>query len=156
MMSTPALGDPLNGHLSPGDEISMSFDTGDHVTDSDSHDAPDHTLDHPSPISSDDANHDSNMIQDDTHMSASEQSSEDNASDDGDFDMEESILSQNEDVMEDRASSTDSNRTSKRKVPVEEEDYIKANPELYGLRRSVRCEKKKKKLHPASVFLLAD
>lgn len=141
MMSTPTFGDPSNGHLSAGDEISMSFDTGDHATDSDSHDAPDHTLDPPSPTSSDDANHDSNMIQDDTHMSASEQSSEDNASDDGDFDMEESVLSQNEDVIEDRASSTDSARTSKRKAPVEEEDYIKANPELYGLRRSVRCEK---------------
>lgn len=119
----------------------MSFDTGDQVTDSDSHDVPDHTFDQPSPASSDDANHDSHIAQDDTHQSASEQSSDDNASDDGDFDMEESLPSQNEDAAEDHASSTDSNQTSKRKAPVEEDEFIKANPELYGLRRSVRCEK---------------
>ncbi|KAM5380488.1 hypothetical protein ACJA88_004817 [Fusarium oxysporum] len=77
-------------------------------------------------------------------MSASEQSSEDNASDDGDFDMEESLPSQNEDAMEDRDSSTDSNRASKRKAPVEEDEYIKANPELYGLRRSTRPREQRK------------
>ncbi|EMT65255.1 Chromodomain helicase hrp3 [Fusarium odoratissimum] len=144
MMSTPTLGGPSNGHLSPVDGISMSFDTGDHATDSDSHDAPDLTLDQPSPASSDEANNDSNIAHDNTHMSASEQSSEDNASDDGDFDMEESLPSQNEDAMEDRDSSTDSNRASKRKAPVEEDEYIKANPELYGLRRSTRPREQRK------------
>lgn len=141
MMSTPTFGGPSNGHLSPDNQISMSFDTGDNVTDSDSPDVHDHTLDQPSPSPSDDANETSNMAQDDTHMSESEPSSEDNASEDGDFDMEESLPSQNDDAVEDRASSTDSNRASKRKVPIEEDEYIKANPELYGLRRSVRSEK---------------
>ncbi|KAH7252167.1 P-loop containing nucleoside triphosphate hydrolase protein [Fusarium tricinctum] len=144
MMSTPTLGGPSNGHLSPSDGISMSFDTGDQVTDSDSHDVPDHTFDQPSPASSDDANHDSHIAQDDTHQSASEQSSDDNASDDGDFDMEGSLPSQNEDAAEDRASSTDSNQTSKRKAPVEEDEFIKANPELYGLRRSTRPREQRK------------
>ncbi|KAF4966934.1 hypothetical protein FZEAL_10594, partial [Fusarium zealandicum] len=144
MMSTPTIGGPSNGHLSPGDEISMSFDTGDHAGDSDSPDPHDHTLDQPSPSPSDDANDTSNMVQDDTHMSPSEQSSDDNASDDADFDMEESVPSQNDDAVEERASSTDSNRTSKRKAPVEEEEYIKANPELYGLRRSTRPREQRK------------
>lgn len=70
----------------------------------------------------------------------SEQPSEDddNASDDGDFDMEDSPavalshVSHNE-----RSSSHDSRRPQKRKLGVEEDEHIKANPELYGLRRSV-------------------
>lgn len=74
-------------------------------------------------------------------MSESDNASEDNASDDGDFDMEESIPSQHDDAEEERASSIDSNRVPKRKAAVAEDEYIKANPELYGLRRSVRLEK---------------
>ncbi|KAM5351698.1 hypothetical protein ACJ41O_004421 [Fusarium nematophilum] len=125
----------------------MSFDTGDHMGDTDSTDAHNHTLDQPSPSPSDDANDAndaSNMVHDDTHMSESEQSSEDNASDDADFDMEESLPSQNDDAVEDRASSTDSNKASKRKAPIEEDEYIKANPELYGLRRSTRPREQRK------------
>ncbi|KAJ4197773.1 ATP-dependent DNA helicase Hrp3 [Fusarium falciforme] len=144
MMSTPTFGGPSNGHLSPDNQISMSFDTGDNATDSDSPDVHDHTLNQPSPSPSDDANETSNIAQDDTHMSESEPSSEDNASEDGDFDMEESLPSQNDDAVEDRASSTDSNRASKRKVPIEEDEYIKANPELYGLRRSTRPREQRK------------
>jgi chromodomain-helicase-DNA-binding protein 1 len=70
-------------------------------------------------------------------MSESEQSTPDNADEDGDFDMQESLPSQHDETAEDHASSTDSNRASKRKAPMGEDDYIKANPELYGLRRSV-------------------
>lgn len=71
-------------------------------------------------------------------MQDSDGSDEDNASDDGDFDMQPSPASHHEEAADDRASSSDSNRGSKRKAPVDDEDYIKANPELYGLRRSVR------------------
>lgn len=140
MMSTPTLGGPSNGHLSPKLEISMSFDNGDQSDDNDFPETHEAVPDQPSPSSSDDANEIPNIVNDDTHMSESEQSSEGNASDDADFDMEESLPSQNDDPVDERASSTDSNRASKRKAPVAEDEYIKANPELYGLRRSVRDE----------------
>lgn len=141
MMSTPTLGGPSNGHLSPDDVIDSTFDTGGHLDDNDSPEADEHPLNHTSPSPSNDANDTSNIVNDDVRMSESEQSSEDNASDDADFDMDESVPSQIEDVVEERASSTDSNRASKRKAPVAEDEYMKANPELYGLRRSVRHEK---------------
>lgn len=63
-----------------------------------------------------------------------------NASDDAEFDMQESLPSQHEDVIEDvqeRPSSSDSNRAPKRKAAVVEDDFMRADPELYGLRRSV-------------------
>lgn len=141
MMSTPTLGGPSNGHLSPDDGIDSTFDAGGHLDDNDSPEADEHPLNHTSPSPSNDANDTSNIVNDDVRMSESEQSSEDNASDDADFDMDESVPSQIDDVVEERASSTDSNRASKRKAPVGEDEYMKANPELYGLRRSVRHEK---------------
>jgi chromodomain-helicase-DNA-binding protein 1 len=81
-------------------------------------------------------------------MSESDASADDNASDDGDFDMQQSSPSQHEDQEElealddgiptiTRASSSDSSRPAKRKAKIEEDEYIMANPELYGLRRSV-------------------
>lgn len=86
-----------------------------------------------------------NHIHDD-RMSESAHSSDEDASHDPDFEMQESPASEPEnhddnndedDLMPTRASSTDSNRAGKRKAPAEEDDYIRANPELYGLRRSV-------------------
>lgn len=140
-MSTPTIGGHSNGHLSPDDEIDSNFDASGRVDDNDSPEPDNHLLDRSSPSPSDDANDASNIANDDVQMSESEQSSEDNASDDADFDMEESAPSQNGDAVEERASSSDSTRASKRKAPVGEDEYIKANPELYGLRRSVRLEK---------------
>jgi chromodomain-helicase-DNA-binding protein 1 len=65
-----------------------------------------------------------------------------NASDDGDFDMDDDALnaqSDGGDVAADaRSSSGDSQQSLKRKASQDEDRYIKANPELYGLRRSVR------------------
>ena len=61
-----------------------------------------------------------------------------NASDDADFDMEDSPAPSQSDAPQDqRSTSNDSRRTVKRKAAVEEDDYIRENPELYGLRRSV-------------------
>lgn len=82
-------------------------------------------------------------------MSESEASPDDNASDDADFDMQQSSPSHHDDhddleVLDEgiptptRASSSESSRPAKRKANVEEDEFIKANPELYGLRRSVR------------------
>ncbi|KAI1632771.1 P-loop containing nucleoside triphosphate hydrolase protein [Biscogniauxia mediterranea] len=70
---------------------------------------------------------------------------EGNASDDADFDMEESPApSQSDAPQDDRSTSNDSRRAPKRKVGAEEEDYIRENPELYGLRRSSRPTKQPK------------
>ncbi len=61
-----------------------------------------------------------------------------NASDDADFDMEESPApSQSDGLQDQRSTSNDSRRIPKRKAVAEEDDYIRENPELYGLRRSV-------------------
>lgn len=61
-----------------------------------------------------------------------------NASDDADFDIEDSPAVENSHVSNaDRASSHDSRRPPKRKQAIEDDEFIKANPELYGLRRSV-------------------
>lgn len=68
------------------------------------------------------------------------ESSEDQAqaSDDADYDMEESLAaSQSDEHRDDRSTSRESRRALKRKAVVEEDDYIRENPELYGLRRSV-------------------
>lgn len=73
----------------------------------------------------------------------SSDSENDNVSDDADFDMEESPApSQSDAAQDDRSTSNDSRRAAaKRKVTNDEEDFINANPELYGLRRSVWREK---------------
>ena len=60
-----------------------------------------------------------------------------NASDDADFDMEDSPAPVVTTVSrDDRSTSIESRRPQKRKLGVENK-HILANPELYGLRRSV-------------------
>jgi chromodomain-helicase-DNA-binding protein 1 len=44
-------------------------------------------------------------------------------------------------MRHDRLSSEDSLRPSKRKADVDDDEYMKQNPELYGLRRSVRANR---------------
>lgn len=56
-------------------------------------------------------------------------------SEDADFDMEESPAPVVE--REDRSTSAESRRPAKRKLAAEDDPHILANPELYGLRRSV-------------------
>ncbi|KAI0408930.1 P-loop containing nucleoside triphosphate hydrolase protein [Xylaria palmicola] len=64
------------------------------------------------------------------------------ASDDADYDMEESAAaSQSDDHRDDRSTSRESRRPPKRKAASEEEEYMRENPELYGLRRSSRPTK---------------
>jgi chromodomain-helicase-DNA-binding protein 1 len=116
-------------------------------------DAPNSPSEHPSPSEPEASNDEAtNHVVVDHRMSESEESSVADASEDGDFDMQATSPSQHgndeeedreedreeeeDDVTAGRASSTDSARAPKRKAPVEDE-YMKANPELYGLRRSV-------------------
>lgn len=63
---------------------------------------------------------------------------QDDASDDGDFDQEEDVAHDSNHAIKERSSSQESRRPPKRKLGVEEDEHILANPELYGLRRSVR------------------
>ncbi|KAI1840610.1 hypothetical protein JX266_013214 [Neoarthrinium moseri] len=87
-----------------------------------------------------------NVEMEDQEAIESSESDNDNASEDADFDMEESPApSQSDGARDERSTSNDSQRATKRKVAVvEEDDFIKANPELYGLRRSSRPTKQPK------------
>lgn len=84
--------------------------------------------------SDDDAIHD---------MATSELDDEEDApgEDDADFDDDAPLHDDAEGMRHDRSSSEDSVRPAKRKAEdVDDEEYMKQNPELYGLRRSVRAE----------------
>ena len=142
-MSAPAAGVPMNGHLSPDDAMDSTLVSRGGRDDSDAR------MSHSPRLA---ANGSSRQVQLDEHdvLSDSDASADDNASDDGDFDMQQSSPSRHEDhddleIIDDtvpsptRASSTESSRPVKRKANVEEDEFIKANPELYGLRRSVRA-----------------
>ncbi|PTB46818.1 uncharacterized protein TrAFT101_003740 [Trichoderma asperellum] len=158
-MSSPSEGDPSNGNLSPDDSMTFSAAADQQENESDISeglDAPNSPLEHPSPSEPEASNDEAmNHADVDHHMSESEESSVADASEDGDFDMQATSPSQHgnddEDDHEDeeddatagRASSSDSARAPKRKAPVEDE-YIKANPELYGLRRSSRPREQRK------------
>ena len=74
------------------------------------------------------------------HTEASDSSAAEvqDESDDADFDVEDSPAPvATSGRRAERSTSTESQRPAKRKLG-KEEDHIRANPELYGLRRSVR------------------
>ncbi|KIW67849.1 hypothetical protein PV04_07071 [Phialophora macrospora] len=67
-------------------------------------------------------------------------SPEPDAEGDADFEMDVTMHTADAKVEEDHSSSDDSIRPAKRKQhPVHEDDYIRNNPEMYGLRRSGRA-----------------
>ncbi|KAG7119194.1 hypothetical protein HYQ45_015224 [Verticillium longisporum] len=113
---------------------------------SETSDQQDDAVDAPSP--SPDAE-DSTMYMNGGHdfAESSPSADENNASDDADFDMEDDLPNvQSDGAVDALSSSNDSQRPSKRKagVEVQEDLYIKANPELYGLRRSTRPREQRK------------
>ena len=57
-------------------------------------------------------------------------------SEDADYEVEDATMDMN-DIHDAQSSSQDSCRSLKRKSTTQEEDYIKNDPELYGIRRSV-------------------
>lgn len=74
----------------------------------------------------------------DSDASESSDAEAQDQSDDADFDMEDnSPAPLTNGGREQSSTSSESRRPAKRKLPVEDE-HILANPELYGLRRSVR------------------
>lgn len=140
-MSTPTAGALSDGNLSPDDTMTSAAAAQRYESDDELSDGRASPVDRRSSVDAESLHEEiTNDVEEDQNISESEESSPGNASEDADFDMEESQQSQheNDDIVVDRASSSDSNRASKRKAPGEEDEYIKANPELYGLRRSVQ------------------
>lgn len=68
---------------------------------------------------------------------------------DADFDEETAPPQSANGMRHDIASSDGSPRPSKRKLVVDDEEYMKQNPELYGLRRSVCLTRSCQKNHAA-------
>lgn len=142
MMSTSLEDGPLNGHLSPDLEFDQDVPAERGQTESDLSDSHREHVNEPSPTPPDSPNIVPNHVEGEVDLSDSDEPTPDNASDDAEFDMEESPPSQHEDAAETRSSSSDSNQAPKRKAAVVEDDFMRANPELYGLRRSVSAQYK--------------
>jgi chromodomain-helicase-DNA-binding protein 1 len=87
---------------------------------------------HNGPPSDDDAIHD---------MATSELEEDEDApgEEDGDFDAESPAAERANGMVHDGSSSEGESRRGKRKAEVDDEELMKLNPELYGLRRSVSC-----------------
>lgn len=133
-----------NGHGSPLEDSSISPAADGAQSDSDLSEVNETVViarprDSPSAF---DHDHDSDDAKPDSepHKAAESSADENNeVSDDADFDMEDSPVASHSDAAQDEISeSNDSHRAAKRKVGAGENEYIAANPELYGLRRSVR------------------
>ncbi|EHY56160.1 Chromodomain helicase hrp3 [Exophiala dermatitidis] len=75
------------------------------------------------------------------HEESSSQSDEPEPEGDGDYEMDMSIQADGAKSDQHNSSSDESVRPAKRKAqqPLDEEDYIRKNPEIYGLRRSGRA-----------------
>jgi chromodomain-helicase-DNA-binding protein 1 len=122
-----------NGHGSPLQNSILTNDDAPYDSESDLSEVANPIVDEPSPATS--ANHQSEFGN--TEASESSAAEAQDESDDADFDMEESPApAVTNSGREERSTSTESRRPAKRKLGTEE-DYIQANPELYGLRRSV-------------------
>ena len=135
LSSTPL---PLlnNGHLSPLANSTLTNDDAPYDSESDLSDVANPIVDEPSPAPS--RNQQSEFGAQDTDASESSAAEVQDESDDADFDMEESPAPiAPERVRQERSTSVESRRPAKRKLDLEDE-HILANPELYGLRRSVR------------------
>jgi chromodomain-helicase-DNA-binding protein 1 len=93
-------------------------------------------IDEPSPATP--SNHQSEFGRQDTEASESDDVEVQDESDDADFDMDDSPAPAATNRRHERSTSSESHRPPKRKLGVEDDEHILANPELYGLRRSVR------------------
>lgn len=140
-MSSTLATSSVNGHLSRDDAMASTVIVEVGRSDTDLPDAHDSPMTHSTPSDSElPARETPDLAERDQASLDSDNSSIANASEDADFDMQESVASQQDDDGERECeTSPDSSRASKRKAAVSEDEFIKANPELYGLRRSVCC-----------------
>jgi chromodomain-helicase-DNA-binding protein 1 len=124
----------LNGHVSPFESSTLTNDDAPYDSESDLSEVANPIVDEPSPAPS--RNHQPEFGAQDTDASESSAAEVQDESEDADFDMEDSPAPTAPDRgRQDRSTSTES-RPAKRKLDLEDE-HIQANPELYGLRRSV-------------------
>ncbi|KAM0279487.1 hypothetical protein ACHAQH_004547 [Verticillium albo-atrum] len=147
-MSSPLQNGSSDGHRSPRMSSASLHIASPRRSHSETSDHQDDAVDAPSPSPSPDAE-DSTTYMNGGHdfAESSPSADENNASDDADFDMDDDLPNaQSDGAVDALSSSNDSQRSSKRKagVEVQEDLYIKANPELYGLRRSTRPREQRK------------
>jgi len=124
-----------NGLSSPIPESAITNEDAPYDSESDLSEVAIPIVDEPSPAPSNPQSEFGEQAQVHTESSGAEAQ---DASDDADFDMEDSpapVASGGR--RDDRSTSTESRRPPKRKLGVEDDEHILANPELYGLRRSV-------------------
>jgi hypothetical protein len=125
----------LNGHVSPLASSTLTNDDAPYDSESDLSEVAKSIVDEPSPAPS--RNRQSEFGAQDTDASESSAAEVQDESDDADFDMEDSPPHTAPDrARQERSTSVESRRPAKRKLGLEDE-HILANPELYGLRRSV-------------------
>jgi chromodomain-helicase-DNA-binding protein 1 len=127
-----------NGYTSPLANPTPTNDDAPHDSESDLSEVAIPAIDDPSPATS--TNHQSVFGAQDTEDSESSSAEAQHDSDDADFDIEESPAPVANGGHHDRSTSIESRRPAKRKLGVKEDEHILANPELYGLRRSVRYQ----------------
>jgi chromodomain-helicase-DNA-binding protein 1 len=140
MSSPPSDASPVNGHSSPlvdGEHTVVANGT---KSDSELSDVQVPDADAPSPESP--VAEEVTFVNPELTVEEPSESSDGDASADADFDMDDSPQSpQSEQDEDDEPSPSNASRQpQKRKAPnAAEEDYMRENPELYGLRRSVRA-----------------
>ncbi|KAF6814589.1 chromodomain helicase [Colletotrichum sojae] len=146
-MSSPLEPGLANGYRSPQGGSPSPIIAAGHQSDSDLSDVRDNAAGLASSSPSPDPNDSTGYMNGAPEFAESESSGDDNnASDDGDFDMDDGVASiaQSDGAGDAHSSSDDSQRPSKRKAATGEDEYIKANPQLYGLRRSSRPTQQRK------------
>ncbi|KAI1432594.1 SNF2 family N-terminal domain-containing protein [Xylaria sp. CBS 124048] len=148
MSSSPesAFADPDTSSVPPaGDNTSPAHDRASESDLSDIHETSIHpTRDSTSPSPSATGHESSQDAEAELDLNDATESSEDEAqaSDDADYDIEETLAASRSDGRrDDRSTSHESRRIPKRKAAPEEDEYIRDNPQLYGLRRSSRPTK---------------
>jgi chromodomain-helicase-DNA-binding protein 1 len=131
--STPSL--PVsNGQNSPLENSTITNDDAPCDSESDLSEVAIPIIDEPTPAASTNHQFEFGAQESDGSDTSPENN---NGSDDADFDLEDSpALAATNASRDDRSTSIESRRPAKRKLGVEDE-HILANPELYGLRRSV-------------------
>lgn len=134
----------VNGFPSPLDSSVAMNEDAPYESDSDLSEARDPPPAADTSLSTDSTpQHQSEFGNQDIEFSDPSEAEDGDASEDGDFDVDDSpAIAPSHNYQADRSSSHDSRRPPKRKQAIEDDEFIKANPELYGLRRSVlptRC-----------------
>ncbi|KFY22933.1 hypothetical protein V493_06227 [Pseudogymnoascus sp. VKM F-4281 (FW-2241)] len=128
-----------NGYHSPVGDISVANDAASDDSGSDLSEIREAPVVEASPSPSSTPHHQSDFANEDTEPSDESEDDNDKGSDNDEFDAEEGTRAvAHHHPRIDRSSSHDSRRPTKRKLGIEEDEHIKANPELYGLRRSGR------------------